>query len=168
MRRPSASAVHEVRHGVRAGAQLLTVGAALDVSVTNLIAASPAWVREIMFDARRDPTWMAAVKQVEPLSAELRPGARVRRVGRFLGRTLRWTTEVTGVSADTLDLQIIDGPMRGTVTYHIEPEGASSRVTIRNVGHAPGFVPRWLLALAMRRSLAGDLRRLKEVAEAHA
>jgi hypothetical protein len=142
------------------------MSAALDVSVTDLIAASPARVREIMFDPRHDPTWMAAVKRVEPLTEELRPGARVRRVGRFLGRTLRWTTEVTGVSADTLHLEIIDGPMRGTVTYLIAPEGASSRVTIRNTGQAPGFAPRWLLTLAMRRSLAADLRRLKRAAEA--
>jgi uncharacterized membrane protein len=137
----------------------------LDVSVTNVVDAPPTRVRAIMFDPRQDPTWMAAVKSVEPLSEELRPGARVRRTGRFLGRTLRWTTEVTGVAAQTLNLQIVDGPMRGTVVYRIEPEGTGSRVTIRNVGTAPGFAPRWLLGFAMRRSLAADLRRLKKVAE---
>jgi uncharacterized membrane protein len=148
------------------GGRLLTMAATLDVSVTHLVEASPDRLRRIMFDARQDPTWMAAVKSVELLTEDLRPGARVRRVGKFLGRTLRWTTEVTGVSAAMLDLKIVDGPMRGTVTYRIEPEGAGSRVTIRNVGHAPGFAPRWLLTLAMRRSLTADLRRLKEVVEA--
>ena len=108
---------------------------------------------------------MTAVKAVEPLSGALRPGAQVRRIGRFLGRTLRWTTEITSVSADALDLEIIDGPMRGTVAYRIEPDGAGSRVTIRNVGRAPRFAPRWLLTIAMRRSLAADLRRLKATAE---
>ena len=138
----------------------------LDVSVTELVDASPDRVRQIMFDPRQDPAWMKAVKSVELLTEDLRPGARVRRIGKFLGRTLRWTTEVTSVSAGTLDLNIIDGPMRGTVTYWIEPEDIKSRVTIRNVGHAPGFAPRWLLTLAMRRSLAVDLRRLKQAAEA--
>jgi hypothetical protein len=38
-------------------------------------------------------------------------------------------------------------------------------VTIRNVGHAPGFAPRWLLRFAMRRALAADLRRLKRIVE---
>lgn len=141
------------------------MAAPLDVSVTESVAASPARIRAIMFDARQDPTWMAAVRSVEPLADELRPGARVRRVGRFLGRTLRWTTEVTGVSAETLELTIVDGPMRGTVTYRIAPEDAGSRVTIRNVGHAPALAPRWLLTLAMRRSLTADLRRLKAAAE---
>jgi uncharacterized membrane protein len=137
----------------------------IDVSVTDVVDTSPSQIRAIMFDPRQDPTWMAAVKNVEPLNDDLRPGARVRRTGRFLGRTLRWTTEVTGVAAQTLDFRIVDGPMRGTVAYRIEPEGTGSRVTIRNVGIAPGFAPRWLLTFAMRRSLAADLRRLKHVAE---
>ncbi len=137
----------------------------LDVSVTDVVDASPSRIRAIMFDSRQDPTWMAAVKSVEPVDDDLRPGARVRRTGRFLGRTLRWTTEVIGVTDRTLDLRIVDGPMRGTVAYRIEPEGAGSRVTIHNVGAAPGFAPRWLLTIAMRRALAADLRRLKHVAE---
>jgi hypothetical protein len=119
-----------------------------------------------MFDPHQDPAWMAAVKKMEPLTEELRPDVRVRRIGRFLGRELRWTTEVTGVSAERLDLEIIDGPMRGTVTYLREPADTGARVTIRNVGEAPGFAPRWLLMLAMRRSLAADLSRLKKATEA--
>ena len=109
---------------------------------------------------------MVAVKSVEAPTEDIRVGARVRRVGRFLGCTLRWTTEVRSVSAETLDLEIGDGPMRGTVTYRIEPDRNGSRVTIRNVGQAAGFAPRWLITRAMRRSLAADLRRLKQVAEA--
>jgi uncharacterized membrane protein len=139
--------------------------AALDVEVNTYIDAPPDRVRAVMFDARSDPRWMAAVKSVEPLGGDLRAGARVRRTGRFLGRTLRWTTEVTLVSDSQLDLRIVDGPMRGTVTYLIAPDGAGSRVTIRNIGEAPGFAPRWLLRPAMRRSLNADLRRLCEAIE---
>jgi Polyketide cyclase / dehydrase and lipid transport len=141
------------------------VGSPVDVSVDTLVAAPPSHVRAIMFDPRQDPGWMAAVTAVEPLSDALRPGALVRRTGRFLGRTLRWTTEVTAVSDGSLDLTIVDGPMRGTVAYRIDPEGRGSRVTIRNVGEAPGFAPRWLLAYAMRRSLTADLRRLRQMVE---
>jgi len=108
---------------------------------------------------------MAAVNTVEPLAADLGPGTLVRRTGRFLGRTLRWTTEVTGVSADHLALRIVDGPMRGTVEYRIEPDEHGSRVTIRNVRRAPGFAPRWILLLAMRRALRADLRRLQRAVE---
>jgi hypothetical protein len=125
-----------------------------NVSAAESIGASPGRVRRIMFDALQDPTWMAAVKHVEPLTEELRTGARVRRTGRFLGRTLRWTTEVICVSAEELALEIVDGPMRGTITYRIEPHEGGLQVTIRNIGHAPGFAPRWLLAMSIRRSLS--------------
>ena len=135
------------------------------MSVTAAVSASPDRVRSYMFDPRHDPEWMAAVKSVEPLDNDARPGARVRRVGRFLGRTLRWTTEIVSVDPRELQLRIVDGPMRGTVTYHIEPSGSGSQVTIRNTGQAPGFAPRWLLAMAMRRSLSADLRRLRQAVE---
>jgi uncharacterized membrane protein len=142
------------------------VAASLDVSVSELVAAPPARVRAIMFDPRQDPGWMAAVQSVEPpRDGTMAAGARVRRTGRFLGRTLRWTTEVVSVANDRLDLNIVDGPMRGTVEYRIDAAGGGARVTIRNVGDAPGFAPRWLLAYAMRRSLSADLRRLKQMAE---
>jgi hypothetical protein len=140
---------------------------ALDVMVGQTMAASADRVRAVMFDPRHDPGWMAAVRSVEPLGDETVPGARVRRVGRFLGRTLRWTTEVVAAREDELELRIVDSPMRGTVTYHIEPSGTGSHVTIRNTGEAPALAPRWFLRIAMRRSLAADLRRLKHVVERH-
>ena len=108
---------------------------------------------------------MAAVRRVELLTEDLRPGARVRRTGRFLGRTLRWTTEITSVSTQTLEFKFVDGPMRGNMTYRIEPERIGSRAMIRNIGRAPAFAPRWLLTVAMRGSLTADLRRLKQAAE---
>jgi len=139
--------------------------AALDVWVTQPMTASPDRVRAVMFDARRDPEWMAAVKSVEPLADALRPGARVRRVGRFLGRTIRWTTEVMVLEGNELRLRIIDGPLQGIVTYRVEPAGTGSLVTIHNTGEAPGFAPRRLLTMAMRRSLRADLRRLQRAVE---
>jgi hypothetical protein len=135
------------------------------VRVGLQMAAAPDRVRSVMFDPRQDPGWMAAVQSVEPFAQDTIPGARVRRIGRFLGRTLRWTTEVVTVGANELELSIIDGPMRGTVTYHIEPSRSGSFVTIRNTGKAPRMAPRWLLAMAMRRSLSADLRRLQQLVE---
>jgi uncharacterized membrane protein len=141
------------------------VAAPLDVSVSEFLAAPPPLVRAIMFDPHQDPRWMSAVTSVQPLGDPTTAGAHVRRTGRFLGRTLRWTTEVAAISGNRLDLTIVDGPMRGTVAYEIDADGTGSRVTIRNVGQAPGFAPRWLLRLAMRRALAADLRRLKRLVE---
>lgn len=141
------------------------MGGPLDVAVSEFVGAPPARVRAVMFDPRLDPQWMAAVTAVQPLGDAFTTGARARRTGRFLGRTLRWTTEITALTGNRLDLTIVDGPMRGTVAYQIDADGDGSRVTIRNVGRAPGFAPRWLLRVAMRRALAADLRRLKQIVE---
>jgi hypothetical protein len=141
------------------------MSAQLDVSVTEFMKASPEAVRRIMFDARQDPRWMAAVRTVEPLSDLSSPGARVRRTGRFLGRKLLWTTRLISSSPNHQDLDIIDGPMRGTVTYRIEVSGTGSVVSIRSTGEAPRFAPRALVAWGMRRSLTADLARLRRLVE---
>jgi uncharacterized membrane protein len=141
------------------------MAAPLDVSVTRVMDATPDRVRRIMFDPRQDPGWMAAVTGVDVLDAGERPGVRARRTGRFLGRTIRWTTAIVSVDERQLELRIVDGPMRGTVRYRIEPVGSGSRVSIRNVGETPGYAPRWLLSWAMRRALAADLRRLQRAVE---
>jgi uncharacterized membrane protein len=137
----------------------------IDVMVTREMRAAPDRVRAVMFEPRNDPRWMAAVTSVEPQGDSSSPGARVRRVGRFLGRELRWTTELVSASDAHVDLRIIDGPMRGTVRYEITPSAGGSTVSIRNVGEAPGFAPALLLKFFMRRSLDADLRRLQALVE---
>lgn len=47
----------------------------LDVTVMELIEASPDRVRRLMFDPRKDPTWMAAVKSVEAPTDDIRLAA---------------------------------------------------------------------------------------------
>jgi len=137
----------------------------LDVTVSRAVAAAPERVRAVMFDPLQDPRWMAAVKSVEPLGPSAGGAARVRRTGRFLGRTIRWTTELMSAQPHEVELRIVDGPMRGTVTYRVDARDAGSLVTIRNTGEAPGLAPRWLLAIAMRRALDADLRRLQRLVE---
>jgi hypothetical protein len=137
----------------------------IDITVSREMRAAPEWVRAVMFEPRNDPQWMAAVKSVEPLGDGDLPGARVRRIGRFLGRELRWTTELVSASPAHVELRIIDGPMRGTVHYEIQPAPGGSQVSIRNVGEAPGFAPAPLLKFMMRRSLDADLRRLQKIVE---
>jgi len=69
---------------------------------------------------------------------------------------------VQGSEADhLLHMSFIAGPMKGgTVTYLIEPDGAFSRVSIRNTGPGPKFMG-WFV----RRSVAKDLDRLASIIE---
>jgi uncharacterized membrane protein len=139
--------------------------APLDVSVERTVPAPPERVAAVMFDPSRDSQWMKAVR-----SAERLPGSppRTRRTGRFLGRTITWTTEVLeDAPPHRLRLRIVDGPFIGDVEYSIERAGSGSRVRIRNVGQ-PGlfaFMPRWLTMAAMKSAVRADLARLSALVQ---
>lgn len=133
------------------------------VSAETYVHATPDRVAAIMFDPARDREWMAAVKQVEPLDGGLRPGSRVRRSGRFLGRTITWESEVVELRApELLRLRFVAGPIHGQVTYEIGAAGHGSIIRILNVGDLSGirWVPRRLQVVLLRRALRADLRRL--------
>ena len=135
----------------------------LDVTASRTIAARPGQVAAIMFDPRRDPEWIGGAKSIDAVSGDpTRIGARVTRRGGFLGKNFSWQTEVAGFDADhLLHMNFVEGPMKGgTVTYRIEPEGAVSRVSIRNKGPGPRFA-----AWFVKRSVAKDLARLAKLAE---
>jgi hypothetical protein len=116
-----------------------------------------------MFDPVRDPEWIGGAKSVDsPQGNPTKVGSRVTRHGAFLGRKFSWTTEVQGSEPDhLLHMGFIAGPMKGgTVTYRIEPDGTSSRVSIRNTGPGPRMMA-WLV----RGSVGKDLDRLARIVE---
>lgn len=140
----------------------------IDVSAEIEIAAAPADIAGVMFDPQREPEWIQAVKGVELVDPDLRPGARVRRQGRILGRDLEWTTQVEAVHfPHVLALRIADGPFTGTVRYDIQRSAGGSRVRIRNVGELTGmsFLPAAVVAGPMKSALGADLERLKALVE---
>lgn len=138
------------------------MSAILDVSAERAIPATPEQIARVMFDPVNDPRWMKAVRSVESLEPG-KTGARARRSGRFLGRTIHWTTEVLEYAPPhRLRLRIVDGPFRGDVFYRIEEAPQGSLVRIRNVGEAGSFrfMPRFLMEMAMKSALRADLERL--------
>jgi uncharacterized membrane protein len=138
------------------------------VTVCREMAATPGRVAAVMFDAAREPDWMKAVKSAGWEDPELRVGARAWQKGRFLGKEISWTTEVTEYKpGHLLAMRIEGGPFRGTVRYAIEPSNAGSRVSVRNEGvpTAFGWMPRWLIEAAMRAAMGSDLGRLQRLVE---
>ena len=136
----------------------------VDVTASRLIHRKPGDVAAVMFDPSRDPEWIGGAKSVDPVhGSPTKVGARVTRRGGFMGRKFSWQTEVQGFEPDhLLHMSFTDGPMKGgTVTYRIEPDGAYSRVSIRNTGPGPQIVG-WFV----RASVAKDLARLARVVEA--
>jgi hypothetical protein len=135
----------------------------MDVTASRTIAAKPGRVAAIMFDPNRDPEWIGGAKSVDPPKGDpTRVGARTTRHGGFMGKKFSWTTEVGGHEPDRiLHMSFVEGPMKGgTVTYRIEPDGAGSRVSVRNTGPGPQFMG-WFV----KRSVSKDLGRLAKILE---
>ena len=133
----------------------------MDVTASRTIAAKPGQVAAIMFDPERDPEWIGGAKSVDPPKGDpIKVGARTTRHGGFMGKKFSWTTEVAGSEPDRiLHMTFIAGPMKGgSVTYRIEPDGAGSRVSIRNTGPGPQFMG-WFV----KRSVGKDLDRLAKL-----
>jgi len=142
----------------------------IDVSAEIDIDAAPADIAGVMFDPQREPEWISVVTGVELIDPELAPGARVRRTGSVLGRSLGWTTEVERVHfPHLLMLKVVDGPFRGTTRFDVQRSGAGSRVRVRHVGEADELpVPAVLVAGPLKAAMAADLARLKTIVETNA
>src|SRR5262249_44240563 len=150
------------------GAYMDRMSRELDVIVERFIAAPPEAVARVMFDPAREPEWMKAVESAGLEGPELREGARAWQTGRFLGKQLRWCTEVVRTAAPhLLEPRLGEGPFRGTVTYELRAKDGGSLVSIRNRGEAAGFgwMPRWLMRTAMKSAVAADLGRLRRLCE---
>jgi uncharacterized protein YndB with AHSA1/START domain len=140
----------------------------VDVTAETEIAAAPADVAAVMFDAQREPEWMSAITSVELIDAALQPGARVRRTASFMGQEIGWTTEVEAVHfPHVLRLRIADGPFTGVVAYSIQRSAGGSTVRIQNKGETTklGFLPSAVVEAPMRSALNADLARLKALVE---
>lgn len=143
---------------------------AVDV-VTEIVIARPrADVSAYAGDPANAPEWYVNIESVEPeTELPLGPGARMRFVARFLGRTLEYTYEVRElVPGEKLVMSTEQGPfpMETTYTWADAADG-ETRMTLRNRGEPSGFagVTAPLLAAAMRRANRKDLERLKALLE---
>ncbi|MBK5289289.1 MAG: SRPBCC family protein [Acidimicrobiia bacterium] len=140
----------------------------LDITVERRMPVAAERIAAVMFDPAQDQTWMKALSGVDVLDQPVAIGARVRRHARFMGKDISWITVVRDyVPGRRLELDIAEGPFVGVVTYEITATGDSSSVVrIRNVG-SPGqfaWMPGFLIRMAMRSSLAKDLRHLEAAA----
>lgn len=141
----------------------------LDVRATIDIARPPADVARYQFDAANDPAWIGGVREVELVApAPTSVGSRVLRKGGFLGRPIEWLMEVVDhVPERRISMHAVRSPFPMDVTYELEPIERGTRASIRVQGDprgAYGFAGP-LLGPMVRRSVAGDLRRLKRQLE---
>ena len=143
----------------------------LDVTATLQIDAPVAAVAAVEFDPSRDPEWIGGVTRVERLTpAPLGVGSQVRRIGGFLGRPIEWVMQVEALEPDRLvAMHALKSPFPMWVDYLLEPAdgGRATRASIGIRGEGRGMygLPSAFIAPMVRRSVQGDLRRLKRIVE---
>jgi uncharacterized membrane protein len=142
----------------------------VDVTTTVRIHRPVEVVAGYAGDPSHAPEWYVNIEAVElETPPPLAVGSRVRFEARFLGRTLRYTYEITElVPGSRLVMATSEGPFPMETTYTWEPADAeSTAMTLRNRGRPAGFsrLVAPFMAPAMRRANTKDLRRLKEILE---
>ena len=144
---------------------------AIDVTASVRIEAPPSAVAAVEFDPARDPEWIGGVDRVEPVTPPpIALQSQVRRIGGFLGRRIEWVMRIDVLEPDRhVGMHALKSPFPMDVDYVLEPldDGLATQASIRIRGEGKGMygLPGPLLGPMIRRSVTGDLRRLKRIVE---
>jgi uncharacterized protein YndB with AHSA1/START domain len=117
-----------------------------------------------------DPRWSAASDEMRKTSGgPVGVGATFTQVGRFLGRRLEFSVQVTACEPNRkFGMKVTEGPIKFAGMRVLETVPDGTRVTFTGGGQAGGFfrIAEPLLARAAARQLKADLAALKKVLEA--
>ena len=142
----------------------------IDVTVEQRIEAPPERVAAYAMDPANDASWIRALTEVEVLTGgPVGVGTRVKRVASFLGKRIEYVNEIEEYEPPRrLAMRSVEAPFPMTVVYEFEPAGQGTLMRITTGGDTSGFyrLAGPLLAGQVRRGVAGDLRKLKEILEA--
>jgi uncharacterized membrane protein len=120
-------------------------------------------------DWRNDAEWIGALSEASLVTGPpFGVGSRVARVASFLGRRIEYVNEVVRHEPDErLVMRSVKAPFPMTVTYEFEDADGGTLMRIRAEGDASGFyrLAGPVLSRAVKRSIAGDLARLKQALE---
>lgn len=147
----------------------------LKIEVTETVERPIEDVWAYLSDPTALPEWSASTQEVELLSdGELTKGARVRALGRFLGRSIEFVMEVTQYEAPVhLGWRGVEGPFDTEVEYDLQSVGDSTRIAMRaeaeaGLGGVFGKLLDPVVTAAFRRESQSDLGRLKDILEIQA
>lgn len=142
---------------------------AVDVEVATRLDRPVAEVSAYAGDPENAPSWYENIRAVRwRTPPPVAVGSRMDFVASFLGRRLEYTYEVVElVPGERLVMRTSQGPFPMQTTYTWGPEGAGTRMTLRNTGEPSGFsrVAAPVMATAMRRAMTKDLANLKRILE---
>ncbi len=141
----------------------------VDVRPEVVVERPPADVAAFMFDPAHDLEWTGGITSSRPTRpGPLVEGSTVERTAKFLGRTFTYGYVVTRHEPDRLLELKVDRPFPMLVRYELEKVDEGTRVSIHATG-SPGRFFGWatpVMSRQVRKSIAGDLGRLKVCLEA--
>jgi uncharacterized membrane protein len=142
----------------------------VDVQTEIVIDRPRAEVAAFACDPDNATAWYQNIEAVDwRTPPPLAEGTQLAFVARFLGRRLEYTYEVREhVPGERFVMSTSEGPFPMQTTYAFaDAGGGSTRMTLRNRGEPAGFAKATapLMAPAIRRANAKDLRRLKQLLE---
>jgi uncharacterized membrane protein len=141
----------------------------VDVTATGTIDRPREEVAAYLRDPANDTSWIGGLRSARLLTpVPVGVGSQVERIAGFLGRRVHYVNEVTELTGDRLAMRSVQSPFPMRVTYgHRQAGDGTTEVSVRVEGDAGRFygLVAPLLSLAVRRSIARDLRNLKRVLE---
>ncbi len=143
----------------------------LNVTAEVVINRSREDVAGFATDPANDTAWIGGIVEAELLTEPpVRVGTKVRRVAKFLGRRMEYTPEVIEYEPNSRLVMRTDSPFDMMIAYEFEDATAGTLARINIQGGGGGFyrLAGPLLAQAVKRNIAGDLRRLKKLVESQA
>jgi uncharacterized membrane protein len=141
----------------------------VDVTATGTIDRPREEVAAYLRDPANDTTWIGGLRSARLLTpGPVAVGSQVERVASFLGRRVEYVNEITELTGDRLVMRSVRSPFPMRVSYgHRPATDGATEVSVRVEGQAGRFyaLAAPLLGVAVRRSIARDLRNLKQVLE---
>ncbi len=142
---------------------------AIEVRATQRIRRSPAEVAAYVTDPRNDTAWIGGIKAVEAdVEGPAKAGSRVKRRAAFMGKQIEYVNEVVEVDDSHLTMRSVQAPFPMRVTYGFEADrDGATRASVRVEGDPSGVYSFGgpLMAFFVKRSISGDLKRLKRILE---
>jgi uncharacterized membrane protein len=144
--------------------------APVDVNVEIVIDRPRGLVASYAADPDNAMAWYVNIKSVEwKTTPPLAMGSQFVFTAMFLGRRLTYTYEVVDfVPERRFVMRTAEGPFPMETTYEWEDaQEGSTRMRLRNRGEPSGFtgIAAPMMAMAMKRANAKDLKRLKAILE---
>jgi hypothetical protein len=141
----------------------------IDVTAEATIAADRGRVAAYAMDPGNDTAWIGGITEVRMLTEPpLEKGSRVRRVATFMGRRIEYVMEVAELEPGSrIVMRSVKSPFPMVVTYSFDDRPGGTRGRVRVEGE-PGRMYRIagpMMARAVKRSIAKDVRRLKAILE---